>query len=69
VASLEDFDRYVEENSIADGDLAQAFADWLAKASGKQASANGGQGIRTPTVIGQPREPNVEAVARAARFP
>jgi hypothetical protein len=47
VASLEDFDRYVEENSIADGDLAQAFADWLAKASGKQASANGGQGIRT----------------------
>jgi hypothetical protein len=36
VASLEDFDRYVEENNIADGDLAQAFADWLAKASGKR---------------------------------
>jgi hypothetical protein len=34
VASFEDFDRYVEERGIAEEDLPQAFAHWLANLAG-----------------------------------
>jgi hypothetical protein len=49
---FEDFDRYVEEHGIAEGDLGEAFAQWLANVAG--GPIIGGQAGEVPTVVAIP---------------
>ena len=50
MTSFEDFDRYVEENNIAEEDIPAASAQWLANVSGQ-------------TIIGGPADEPPEFVA------
>lgn len=56
MVSFEDFDRYVEERGIADEDLPQAFAQWLAAISGETIIGERVSGEGPPTVTGKPPE-------------
>jgi hypothetical protein len=56
--SLADFDRYCEAHNVQPGQSGVAFAQWLARISGKPVIGERVSGEGPPTVTGKPPEDN-----------